>query len=232
MVTMRALFSTTAGSGHFGPMVPYALACRNAGHDVTVAAPESFAAVVERAGLVHGPFADAPPDQLGAAFARLAGEGVYEDRHDDPAVAEARNRLELEVVVGEVFGRIDSTAALPGMQALVASWRPDLIVHEPAELSSYIVAERNGIRVDGIRVRDEAWDFRTREAFAAFCRATFAAWTSRLPEDRWDQFIAEVLDRYRSVAAGNPEEANTFKFYQMDVALTMPQDPGEDKATP
>jgi hypothetical protein len=50
--------------------------------------------------------------------------------------AEARNRLELEVVVGEVFGRIDSTAALPGMQALVASWRPDVIVHEPAELSS------------------------------------------------------------------------------------------------
>ena len=31
---MRVLFSTTAGSGHFGPMVPVARACRDAGHDV------------------------------------------------------------------------------------------------------------------------------------------------------------------------------------------------------
>ena len=89
--------------------------------------------------------------------------------------------------------------------------------------------------MDDIRVRDEAWDFGTRDAFAAFCRATFFAWTSRLPEDRWDRFIDDVLDRYRSVAADRPEEANTFKFYQMDVALTLPQDPGGEsprQATP
>lgn len=91
------------------------------------------------------------------------------------------------------------------------------------------LAERIGLRVDGIRIRDEAWDFGTRGAFTAFCRATFGAWTSHLPEDRWDRFIDDVLDRYRSVAAGRPEEANTFKFYQMDVILTMPRDPGEDK---
>jgi hypothetical protein len=28
-----------------------------------------------------------------------------------------------------------------------------------------------------------------------------------------------VLDRYRTVAAGKPQEANTFKFYQLEVVL-------------
>ena len=40
------------------------------------------------------------------------------------------------------------------------------------------------------------------------------------------RFIGDVLDRYRSVAADRPEEANTFKFYQMDVMLAVPQDSG------
>jgi trans-aconitate 2-methyltransferase len=68
-------------------------------------------------------------------------------------------------------------------------------------------------------VQDEAWDFRTREAFAAFCRATLVEWTQRLPERQWDAFIADVLDRYQAVAAQSPPEANTFKYYQMEVEL-------------
>ena len=84
------------------------------------------------------------------------------------------------------------------------------------------LAERNELRVDGIRIQDKAWGFGTRGSFAAFCRATCVEWTSRLPEDKRDPFIVEVLDRYRSVAAYRPDEANTFKFYQMDVALRSP----------
>ena len=45
-------------------------------------------------------------------------------------------------------------------------------------------------------------------------------WTRRLPEGDWEAFITDVLDRYRSVAAAGPQEANTFKFYQMEVELT------------
>ena len=41
---MRALVETTAGAGHLGPLVPFARALRDAGHDVLVAAPASFAA--------------------------------------------------------------------------------------------------------------------------------------------------------------------------------------------
>ena len=70
---MRVLVSTTAGSGHLRPLVPFATALRDGGHEVLVAAPESFAPAVARGGFPHAPFPDAPPEELGAAFAGLAG---------------------------------------------------------------------------------------------------------------------------------------------------------------
>jgi UDP:flavonoid glycosyltransferase YjiC (YdhE family) len=127
---MRVLIATTAGSGHFAPLVPFANALRDAGHAVRVAAPASFAATIRRAGFDHLPVGDAAPEELGAVFARLPSLST-----------EAANA----VVVGEVFGDIDTRAALPGMQAGVDQWRPDLILRESAEFSSYLVAERNGI---------------------------------------------------------------------------------------
>jgi trans-aconitate methyltransferase len=88
----------------------------------------------------------------------------------------------------------------------------------PAEYRA--LSEAAGLRVLGIRTEDKAWEFQTREAFVAFCRATFAEWTRFLSERDWPAFIADALDRYRPIAADRPEEANTFKFYQMEVVLT------------
>jgi trans-aconitate methyltransferase len=88
------------------------------------------------------------------------------------------------------------------------------------------LADRNGLRVDGIRIQDKAWGFGSRDAYLAFCRATLVEWTSRLPEERRDSFIVEVLDRYRAAAARGPDEADTFKFYQMDVALSCRMNQG------
>ncbi len=127
---MRVLVATTAGSGHFAPLAPFASALRDAGHDVVVAAPGSFAPAVERAGLAHRAFADAPPEELASVFGSLDGMSNLE-----------ANR----VVVREVFGRIDTRAALPGMRALVSEWRPDLVLRESCELSSYLVADEAGI---------------------------------------------------------------------------------------
>jgi hypothetical protein len=82
------------------------------------------------------------------------------------------------------------------------------------------LAERAGFRVVRLQVDDKAWDFRTREGFVAFARATFVEWTQRLAEREWDAFIGDVLDRYRAVAADGAQDAHTFKFYQMEVELT------------
>ncbi|MDT4920940.1 MAG: hypothetical protein QOI15_1842, partial [Pseudonocardiales bacterium] len=94
---MRVLFSTTAGAGHFAPIVPFARAVSDAGHDVRVAAAESFASTVQRAGLEHAPFDDADPAEIGAVFAQLHRVTVDEGNIR---------------VVREIFARIDSAAAL------------------------------------------------------------------------------------------------------------------------
>ena len=68
-------------------------------------------------------------------------------------------------------------------------------------------------------MEDGAWDFKTREGFLAFAHATFVEWTRRLPPGETDAFITDVLDRYQTVAADNPAEPHTFKFYQLTVQL-------------
>ena len=84
-------------------------------------------------------------------------------------------------------------------------------------------AERNGLRVRRIHTEAKAWDFKSRSAFFAFGSVTFVEWTRFLPEAEKSDFIIDVLDRYRSVAADRPGEENTFKFYQMDVTLAPSQ---------
>lgn len=81
------------------------------------------------------------------------------------------------------------------------------------------IAENCGFRVHEQTMGAKAWDFHTRAEFAAFGAVTFVEWTRCLPEDRRADFVEDVLDRYRSVAADLPGEENTFKFYQMNVAL-------------
>jgi trans-aconitate 2-methyltransferase len=82
------------------------------------------------------------------------------------------------------------------------------------------LAEQNGLRVRHIHASDKAWDFGSHAAFLAFGSVTFIAWTQFLPERERLAFVADVLERYRGVAATQPDEENTFKFYQMDITLT------------
>ena len=127
---MRVLFSTTAGAGHFGPMVPVAQACLAAGWEVAVAAPGSFGDSVRAAGLDHLPFPEPPHDLMGQVFGRL------------PTLPPAEGD---RVVMVEVFGRLDAQAALPAFTTFMADWRPDLVVREPCEFGSLVAAEHAGI---------------------------------------------------------------------------------------
>ena len=127
---MRVLAATTAGAGHFAGVLPFARACVRAGHEVRVAAPASFAATVEDAGFVHQPLADADPAALGAVFGRVP---VLSMREAD------------DLVIAEVFGRLDRDAALPGMRAAFEDWRPDVVLREPGELASYVAATERGV---------------------------------------------------------------------------------------
>ncbi len=127
---MRVLFATTANDGHFGPLLPFARACVAAGHEVRVAAPESYAAALARSGFVHEPFSDAPPEQLGPVMGSLPSLPFEE--------ADG-------VVIREVFARIDAQAGLPALMAAIERWHPDVVVRESAELASLAAAEAAGV---------------------------------------------------------------------------------------
>jgi hypothetical protein len=126
---MQVLLATTAGADHLGPLVMFGIACHRFGHDVVVA-PASFAAAVQRAGFAHAPFADPVAAVRDAVTADIPGLPAQE--------ANVR-------VIRDVFARIDATAALPGLQALLGAWRPDVILRETFEYGSYVAAEGNEI---------------------------------------------------------------------------------------
>jgi trans-aconitate 2-methyltransferase len=83
------------------------------------------------------------------------------------------------------------------------------------------LAAVNGFRVLHLHTEDRAWDFGSRAAFLDFCAVGCVAWTDRIPATERTRFLKDVLDRYESVAAENPGEENTFKFYQMDIGLAV-----------
>jgi UDP:flavonoid glycosyltransferase YjiC (YdhE family) len=123
---MRILLTTRGSAGHVLPLAPFGRAALRAGHDVLVTAQRQHRGNVERAGL---PFAlvDEPPD---AAWMPLLAEFAQLDF--DTANA---------VMIGEYFARLDTTAALPGLRAIVEEWRPDVMVRETWEFASTLVAE-------------------------------------------------------------------------------------------
>lgn len=107
-----------------------ARACALAGHEVRIAAPVSYAEAVERTGLSHLPFPDAPPELIGPLMGRLATLPFEEAN---------------ATVVREIFGRIDAQAALPALITAIDTWSPDVVVREPAEFGSLAAAERAGV---------------------------------------------------------------------------------------
>lgn len=110
---MRVLLASTRGAGHFGPLAPLAHACRRAGHEVLVAAPPALKDTVTAAGLPYWEVGEPPGDALEAVWSTV------------PSLPpEEQNR----VVVGEIFGRLNATATIPGHRRACREWRPDVVV--------------------------------------------------------------------------------------------------------
>jgi trans-aconitate 2-methyltransferase len=82
------------------------------------------------------------------------------------------------------------------------------------------LAQREGLRVVGMRMQERCWDFKSDEAFFGFCTAGFGAWTRRLTPSEAGTYVCEVIRSYRLALAAPPEETNLFRFYQLDITLT------------
>jgi trans-aconitate 2-methyltransferase len=83
------------------------------------------------------------------------------------------------------------------------------------------LAEQSGWHVLRIHVQDHAWDFESHSAFEAFGSVTFVEWTKVLPEGERLAFVNDALDRYRREVTERASEENIFRFYQMDVTLSL-----------
>ena len=106
---MRLLFASPRGRSH-RPADSLCQACLRAGHDVLVVAPRSSWPTL--------------PSQ--AAVRRRRRSGRRDARADLERVRAAGPGEQDRIVVNEIFAGEFARAALPGMRALVARWRPDV----------------------------------------------------------------------------------------------------------
>ncbi len=134
---MRILFSSTHGTGHVTPLLPFVRAARAAGHDVLLAGAPPIAPIAAREGLAFHENGWPDDDVLAAARARVAA---------------LRGPERLRVAMRALFIDAYAAAALPGMLALVEAWRPDAILHETAEVSAALAGDALGVPVARVGV--------------------------------------------------------------------------------
>jgi UDP:flavonoid glycosyltransferase YjiC (YdhE family) len=128
---MRVLAACSlGGAGHLQPLRPFLDAARHRGSETLVVGPPALARMVE---------------QTGHRFA-AGGEPP------EAAIAPIRERLPVVTareasVLGnrELFGRLATAAMLPAMNSVIADWKPDIVLRDPCEYASAVIAQRSGI---------------------------------------------------------------------------------------
>jgi UDP:flavonoid glycosyltransferase YjiC (YdhE family) len=126
---MRVLASSTANAGHYAPLVPVLKALVAKGHQVLVVAAPGLVTAVEASGFDFRVGGEPPAGELADIWDRV------------PRVSRAEAAI---LVNREIFGRLDTAAMLPSVEAVCDEWHPDLVVHEPAEFASALAAHRRG----------------------------------------------------------------------------------------
>jgi trans-aconitate 2-methyltransferase len=81
-----------------------------------------------------------------------------------------------------------------------------------------VLAEECGFKIESVRVKDNAWDFGSQAAFAAFGTVTFVEWSQHIPDAERPEFVIEALTHYKPLGGND----HTFRFYQMDVTARRP----------
>ena len=130
---MRILFSSTWGVGHVFPMVPLARAFLAAGHQVRWVTNEPALPLVRDAGI------DALPGGLDTA-----GVADVQSRLRE-ATARMPGPERAAFAFPTMFGEWSAPLMAPDLLAAAEGFRPDVLIHEPAELASPLVGAVLGI---------------------------------------------------------------------------------------
>jgi UDP:flavonoid glycosyltransferase YjiC (YdhE family) len=165
---MRLVFTSLASHGHLYPLLPLAVAAREAGHRVTFATGEALLPTVRKAGL------EAAPAGIGMREAFTAGrEGAAQrPQNMDPS--------ELAPLIGRVMGNDLPRRFFADLQPLLEREKPDLVVAESANPGGALAA-----MVAGIPVVWHTFGRVSREGFGQSIRQSISAFATELglPEE-------------------------------------------------
>jgi UDP:flavonoid glycosyltransferase YjiC (YdhE family) len=126
---MRALFTTQPGTGMFNPLVPFARALQDAGHDVAFACAECFRPDVEAAGFDTFP-----------AGLDWRNDRMTEFLPDTPPPGPSRS-----LWIQRLWRYTTARAMVPDLMALTDHWRPDRLVREGHEYGACLTSELAGV---------------------------------------------------------------------------------------
>jgi len=159
---VRVLFTSTAGDGHVLPILPLAQAFAVRGDDVLVAAAASHSERIERLGLRFVQTGPTMGELAAALQEHRAGLARPAAMHDRPAAFTGR------------FALIEAPRRMEDLRRVVATARPDVLIHESADLSAPIAGLAAEIptinHAFGLPIPEPALR-RAGEAMAAFWRA-------------------------------------------------------------
>jgi UDP:flavonoid glycosyltransferase YjiC (YdhE family) len=192
MHSMRVLFSSAGMIGHVNPMVPLADAVRSRGHELRWAVGPESCERVEQAGLAAVPAGLTQAERLAEFWRRHAG------------VRELPPEQRPDVMFSKLFGEVSVPAALPALLELAKSWRPELVVHDTAELAAPIAAAAIGVP-------------HVAHSFGAL-----------LPEIRLCRAADEVAPLWREQGLEPRPHAGAYDHLYLDIYPSSLQPPGGD----
>jgi UDP:flavonoid glycosyltransferase YjiC (YdhE family) len=118
---------TWRGAGHFNPLVAFLRAARRRGDEVLTVGPPALRDMVESAGFPFRAGGEPSEEQVAAIRERLPVAPAAE-------ASVLGNR--------ELFGRLATAAMLAGMEDAWGDWVPDLVLRDPTEYASAVLAAR------------------------------------------------------------------------------------------
>ena len=128
----RILFTCRPLAGHFEPLRPLAAVALAEGHDVAFATGEPLVATARERGFEA--FAAGPPASLRDTWATRV-----------PAPEVLATDAGRTWFFTEIFAGLELGPRAADLASVVASWRPELVVHELAELAGPLVATAAGL---------------------------------------------------------------------------------------
>jgi EryCIII-like glycosyltransferase len=127
---MRIVFSALPAYGHIFPLVPFALAAQDVGHDVLFATGDDFQSILKCAGL---------KTVLVGAPRLNAGMTAIDTTRADLTPAQALSRA------GRVYGSDLPRQFVADLRPVFDKVNPDLVIHDPGNLGAGLAAGLAGV---------------------------------------------------------------------------------------